>query len=135
MVMRRAAGTSADGGLDTSSAGLSVSREAAGAAASGFKIEQAERLSAAASSAALNKMDFIGVPSPSAVCERLRAAVRRSYVEFQDDGGMVAGLVPLARHAIDDAALRPRHQGLAHQDMVDAQPAVLLVAQHAVVPP
>ena len=43
--MRRTLGASAEG-LDTSSAGLSVSREAVGAAASGLKIEQAERLTA-----------------------------------------------------------------------------------------
>ena len=48
---------------------------------------------------------------------------------------MVAGLGPLARHAVYDAALYLGHERLAHENMVDAKAAILLVAQHAVVPP
>ena len=48
---------------------------------------------------------------------------------------MVAGLLPFAGRAVDDAAAHAGLERIADEDVVNAQPAVLLVAEHPVVPP
>src|SRR5690606_10255299 len=54
----------------------------------------------------------------------------RGLTQLQHHGGVVAGLRVLAWRAVDVAGRSALAQGFADQNVVDAQAAVLLEAQH-----
>jgi DNA-binding NtrC family response regulator len=67
------------------------------------------------------------------ICHWLTVMAPAQVIEPKDLPPEV--LAPFAGDAVDPAGLDQRFERLAHQNVVDAQAAVLLVAQHSVVPP
>src|SRR4249920_769848 len=74
-------------------------------------------------------------PLASVFTAALRAAPLALQIESDDNGGVVARALVLARQLVDDAGADARLQRVADQDVVDAQPLVLAERQVAVVPP